>query len=54
MYKLKTKYKGLVLTMTGRQVILDNVKSEHVELMKLEKYFTKTKKEKKDKTTFID
>jgi len=54
MYKLKTKYKGLVLTMTGRQVILDNVKSADVEIMGLVKYFTKDKKEKKSKSVFID
>ena len=43
MYKLKTKYKGLVLTKTGRQVILDNVKSSDVETLGVEKYFTKNK-----------
>jgi len=49
MYKLKLKHKGLVLTMTGRTVILDNVKSSDVELLGVERYFTKDKPLKENK-----
>lgn len=46
MYKLKTAYKGVILTKSGRTIILDNVNSNEVELMELERYFTKDKKSK--------
>ena len=51
MYKLKEEYKGVTISKTGRNIILDNVKSNEVELMGLQSFFTKkslkTSKKKK-------
>jgi len=49
MYKLKKEYKGVVLTRSGRTIILDNIRSGEVEIMQLEKYFEKTKSKNKSK-----
>ena len=49
MYKLKDEYKGVTICKTGRMIILDNVKSNQVELLGIEQFFTKSKK--KSKTT---
>lgn len=46
MYKLKDEYKGVTVSKTGRMVILDNVKSSEVELLGVEQFFTKAKKNK--------
>jgi|TARA_R110002020_G_scaffold220995_2_gene429030 hypothetical protein len=48
MYKLKEKYKGVTATVTGRYVILDNVKPEQVELLGVKSFFDKIEK-KNDK-----
>ena len=47
MYKLKEQYKGVTVNKSGRMVILDNVKSNEVELLGVEYFFTKTKTKKK-------
>ena len=47
MYKLKKQYKGVELIKNGRLIRLDTVKSNEVKLLDLEKYFTKSKKDKK-------
>ena len=44
MYKLKDEYKGVTVNKTGRMIILDNVRSNEVELLAVEHFFTKTKK----------
>ena len=49
MYKLKKQYKGVELIKNGRLIRLDTVKSNEVKLLGLEKYFTKSKKDKKSK-----
>ena len=49
MYKLKSEYKGVTITKTGRMIILDNVKSNEVELLGLQSFFTK-KSSKTSKT----
>jgi len=46
MYKLKDEYKGVTVNKTGRMIILDNVKSDEVELLGVEYFFTKAKKNK--------
>lgn len=53
MYKLKKEYQGVDLHTKGRIIRLDFVKSDDVELMGLEKYFTKSTKSKKDKKADI-
>ena len=50
-YKLKEKYKGVTATVTGRYVILDNVKSEQVELLGVQSFFDKIEEKKNDKKT---
>jgi len=50
MYKLKEQYKGITVNKSGRMVILDNVRSNEVELLGVEHFFEK-KKEKKSKPT---
>ena len=50
MYKLKSEYKGVTVSKTGRMIILDNVRSDEVELLGVEHFFEK-KKEKKSKPT---
>ncbi len=47
MYKLKEQYKGVTVNKSGRMVILDNVKSNEVELLGVEYFFTKEKTKKK-------
>jgi|TARA_R100001082_G_C4362694_1_gene160191 hypothetical protein len=47
MYKLKDEYKGVTVNKTGRMIILDNVKSNEVELLGVEHFFTKVKTKKK-------
>lgn len=47
MYKLKKQYKGVELIKNGRLIRLDSVKSNEVKLLNLERYFTKSKKDKK-------
>ena len=47
MYKLKDEYKGVTVNKSGRMVILDNVKSNEVELLGVEHFFKKTKTKKK-------
>ena len=44
MYILKDKYKGVTVNKTGRMIILDNVRSEEVELLGVENFFKKKKK----------
>jgi len=44
MYKLKDEYKGVTVNKTGRMIILDNVRSDEVELLGVEYFFTKKKK----------
>ena len=50
MYKLKKEYKGVVVTKTGQQIILDNVKSDEVELLGVEHFFTRDKPKKSKPT----
>ena len=50
MYILKNEYKGVTVNKSGRMVILDNVRSNEVELLGVEHFFEK-KKEKKSKPT---
>ena len=44
MYKLKKEYQGCTVSTGGYAVNLDNVKSEQVESLGLQDYFTKTNK----------
>ena len=44
MYILKDEYKGVTVNKTGRMIILDNVRSEEVELLGVENFFKKKKK----------
>ena len=44
MYKLKEQYKGVTVNKSGRMVILDNVRSNEVELLGVENFFKKKKK----------
>tara|TARA_R100000152_G_C6781899_1_gene217548 strand:- start:2299 stop:2472 length:174 start_codon:yes stop_codon:yes gene_type:complete len=46
MYKLKKEYKGCTVRTGGYSIILDDVKSENVEKLGLEDYFTKSKEKK--------
>ena len=50
MYKLKKEYQGLDLHKKGRIIRLDFVKSDEVELLGLEHYFTKDKPKKSKPT----
>ena len=45
-----TEYKGVVVTKTGQQIILDNVKSDEVELLGVEHFFTRDKPKKSKPT----
>ena len=47
--KLKEKYKGLVLTMSGRTIVLDNVDPKDAEKMGLSEYFEGSSKIKSKK-----
>ena len=49
MSKLKTEYKGVILTKSGRTIILDNVDPKDAEAMGLSEYFTNEKPKKKSK-----
>ena len=50
-YILKEKYKGVTATVKCRYVILDNVKSEQVELLGVQSFFDKIEEKKNDKKT---
>lgn len=50
MYKLKDEWKGATVIKNSYQIYLDNVKSEEVEILGIEYFFTKGK-EKKSKPT---
>ena len=47
MYKLKKQYRGVELIKNGRLIRLDTIESNEVKLLGLERYFTKSKKNKK-------
>ncbi|QDP64670.1 MAG: hypothetical protein Unbinned4585contig1001_34 [Prokaryotic dsDNA virus sp.] len=47
MYKLKKRYKGHVVSTGGNAIDLDSVKSSQVEILGLQDYFEKEKKDKK-------
>ncbi len=51
MYTLKSKYKGHTISTGGHTIVLDTVRSNQVELLGLQDYFTKksTSKTTKDK-----
>lgn len=53
MYKLKKEYQGVDLHTKGRIIRLDLVKSDDVETMGLERYFTKSTSPKKSKKSNI-
>ena len=51
MYKLKTKFKGNIISKGGFFYDLDSIKPERVEELGLQKYFTKSTKKENDKKT---
>jgi len=51
MKKLKKIYRGVILTVSGRTIILDNVDPKDAKPMGLEKYFEEESKPKKSKPT---